>query len=805
MNGSYIDSSLSSEERADDLLSRMTLEEKIGQLQCYSAIHSAGKSVQEAFPHGVGQVSSLIATMLPTKEAVAAMVRGLQEEIMNASKHRIPALFHIEALTGTLITEATSFPSGIGQASTWNPALQKQMGAIVGKQTRAVGFRQVLAPVLDISRDSRFGRQGETYGEDPTLSSAMGVAYVKGVQNDGQLTNGVAATAKHFLAFQAGEGGIHSARTAVPERELREVYAKPFQAAIKEADLQAVMNSYASINGEAVIGSKNIQTKLLREELGFTGVTVSDYGSIGQLHTVHKVSETKEDAGQRAIEAGMDVELPINECYTQDFAERVKAGLLEEDIIDRAVRRTLIEKFKLGLFEDPFPFGEDAMKAAFDKKTADETSLQMARESCVLLKNNGVLPLQQVSKKIAVIGYHLNSVRSLFGGYSYMAMKESSVGVQVTMAGIEVEDGSPSSADSSTRQCYSGSIVNVEDYRVDQLVRDAYPGITSVLEELESAYPDVEIAYAYGYPYVGDDESGFEEALAVARDADVVLMSIGGRYGWNTASTTGEGIDSTQIGLPQCQEQFISRVAKLNKPMIAVHFDGRPVSSDAVDEHLDAVVEAWTPGEHGAKAIMEVLQGTYNPSGKLPVSVARNAGQIPVYYAHENGSSYDAAPSAGFNRYLDGERTPRYHFGYGLSYTTFEMKIVGVNRTNFHPLEKVALDVAVSNTGDRQGSEVVQLYVTDTMASMVRPVKELIGFQKIALEPRETKTITFEFQLSQLAFLDEGMQWKVEAGDIRLSVGRASDRPESEIRVTIMEDAYVQGAERGFFATTVVK
>lgn len=801
----YMNTMLAAEERAEDLMSRMSPEEKLGQIQCYSEIHALGKKVHDIFPHGVGQVSCLIATMYPDKESVAGMVRKLQSEIMEAGEHHIPAVFHIETLCGTLLPQATSFPSGIGQASTWNPKLQQEMGRTIGKQTKAAGFRQALAPVLDISRDPRFGRQGETYGEDPTLAAAMGTAYVKGIQNDGDLKDGAAATSKHFLAFQAGEGGIHSARTAVPPRELREVYAKPFQAAITEGGLQSVMNSYASLDGEPVVGSPNILTKLLREEMEFDGCTVSDYGSVGQLCTVHKICDSLESAGQCALEAGMDMELPINESYSENLLTRIRDGRMDENVLNTAVKHALVEKFRLGLFEDPYPEDEEGLKAAFTDEKAHEISRQTARESMILLKNDGILPLETKGKKIAVIGYHAASARSLFGGYSFMAMKESSVGVQMTMAGVEIDGDSPVAESNAERKCYPGSQVSLEDCRVENLVKECYPGIRSVLDELKQSCPEAEITYAYGYPYAGNDESHFDEALSAAEQADIVILTIGGRYGWNMASTTGEGIDAMDIHIPKCQEQFIQKLAALDKPAIGVHFDGRPVSSDAADQYLNALVEAWTPGEHGAEAIVDVLLGRYNPDGRLPVCVAREAGQIPVYYGHVNGSSYDCGPSAAFNDYVDGERRPRYYFGYGLSYTTFKINHLRTDRETAGPGDILTVKIDIENTGSRAGSEVVQMYVKDQCASMVRPVKELAGFQKVFLNPGEKKTVVFEYRISQSAFLDREMRWKIEAGTMEILLGTSAEDICQKTEIHIPGDGYVNGAKRGFCAVSYVE
>lgn len=793
------DRTLPPEKRAQDLLARMSPEEKLGQIQCYSAIHTGGRPLEEIFPHGVGEVSCLTAVMCPDKGSVAEMVRGLQRRIMEAGEHHIPAVFHIETLCGVLMPEAVSFPSGIGQAAAWNPELSRQAGEIIGRQARAAGFSQALSPVLDISRDPRFGRQGESCGEDPVLASVLGTACVRGLQNTGDFGETVAATAKHFLAFQAGEGGICTARSAVPERELLEVYAKPFQAAISEGNLRSIMNSYSSVNGEPVCGSKRLLTGLLRDRMGFGGFTVSDYCSVSQMHSVHHVCADEADAGRKALEAGIDCELPTDECYTEALLEQIQSGKLDVSVLDRAVLRVLTEKFRLGLFEHPYPVDESTLKEVFCDSKSREVSRRMAAESLVLLKNNGILPMDAGKKKIALIGCHADSARALFGGYSFIAMKENTLGVRMTMAGIETEDngGAP---DVSERNEYPGSSVVREDPRTDSLVRACCPGIKSLREALETACPDAQIRYAYGYPYAGDDETGFPEALRTAEEADIVILTLGGRYGWNVSSTMGEGIDAMDIGIPKCQEEFIRKAAGLGKPVIGIHFDGRPISSNAADIYLDALLEAWTPGEYGAEAIADILVGRENPGGKLPVCAARGSGQIPVYYAHENGSGFDTGKSAAFDDYVDGSRKPLYFFGHGLSYTTFRVSAPRVDRTAVKPGDVLHIETDVENTGDLAGSEVVQLYVKDCFASVSRPVMELAGFCKVYLKPGGKKTVTFEMRVDQTAFLDETMRWKVEAGEMKLMTAVSSDHICGETAFAITEDAYIDGAKRGFWA-----
>lgn len=791
----YLDPTLTPEERADDLLAQMDLEEKFGQLQCWAMLDGfMGKPVEKLHPHGVGQVSCLAVTMMQDRQAVAGLVRRCQEQILAVSPHHIPAIFHIETLTGPLVTDAASFPCGIGQASGWDPELQQQMGEEIGHQGRMLGFSQGLAPVLDLCRDPRFGRQGEGYGEDPTLASAMGTAYVRGLQHDRQMM----ATSKHFLGFMAGQGGIHGARTAIEDRELREIYAKPFQAAITDGQLDGVMNSYASINGEPVVGSRHLFRDLLRDEMQFQGITVSDYSSVGQLETIHHLSADKAESGRLALEAGLDQELPSAECYGEALRESLRRGDTDPALLDQAVRRILVAKFRLGLFEHPFP-AEDLSDGAYGVDQAAALSLRVAEESLVLLKNDGVLPLAPSGKKVAVIGYHANSARALFGGYHAMSMKESSVGVTISMAGISVDPDSPV-AFNAVNETYPGSRVCRENPKVEPLVRQCYPGIHSLLEALREECPDADFQYAEGYPYAGDDQSGFAQALELARQSDLVICTLGGHYGWNMAATSGEGIDSSDIGLPACQEEFLKQLAALHKPVVGVHFDGRPCSSDAADTVCNALVEAWAPGQRGGDAIARILLGKADPSGKLPCTVARDAGQIPVYYNHLNGSSYSLNNSIAFNSYVNEPHEPRYYFGHGLHYTRFAYRDLTLDKTELGPQEEAVVHLTVQNTGDRPGTEIVQLYAKDLQASVVRPALELVGFCRVSLQPGESKTVTFALPMSQLAFLDLAMRWKVESGKMQLLAGPSSKELPLSTEFSITGDAFVEGATRGFCA-----
>lgn len=793
----YLDTKLSPDERAEDLLGRMSLEEKMAQIVGYNTALWASEKLEEDYPDGAGGVSGSEMLMCHSPEEMAQFQRTMQKRLMALSKHQIPALFHFEGLCGLMVMSAASLPTGIGRAATWDPETEEKAGEIVGRQAGAVGIHQILAPVLDISRDPRFGRQGESYGEDPVLAAAMGTAYTNGVQKKQENGRKVDAVAKHFLGYQAGQGGIHAANADIPERILREIYAKPFQAAISKAGLKGIMPCYSSINGEPVTGSENILTGLLREEMGFEGTVVSDYGAVSEIFERHKVTESLAEAGRMALAAGMDMELPAKKSYNDELKERFASGKQGIEILNRAVKNILKEKFRLGLFENPYALDKEELNEAFYHAEDEKVVKKLARESLVLLKNDGILPIQKENRgKIAVIGPHADNIRSLFGGYTYLSMVEVWMGGQNTMAGWEDEDKN----DNKSAGRYPGSQIQKGNPACEENVRQRYPKCRTLLEALQEKISGYELTYTKGYPVAGNDCSGYEEALKNAKDADLVLVTLGGKYGTGTIATTGEGVDAAGINLPVCQEQFLEKLEELGKKVIGVHFDGRPLSSDAADRVCGALIEAWAPAEAGAEAIADVLVGEYNPSGKLPVTVARHAGQIPVYYNHLNGSSYDLGTKGGFKGYQDCPHEPRYYFGHGLSYTEFSYQDMKLLQKKVEPDGTVTVLVRVKNTGTRAGEEVVQLYVKDKNASMVRPAMELEGFQRIALEAGEEKCVKFELSVDQLAFLNRKNQWIVEQGEIEIMAGSSSDDIRLRDTFQIVKNAVIDGRQRQFWA-----
>lgn len=796
----YKNPSLSAEERTQDLLSRMTLEQKIDQLTCLVTIEPEIPDFKKYVPAGIGHVGAF--TTASCVEKIAEYVYQLQKFLTQETELGIPALIHCEASAGAQFTEADVFPSAIAQASTFEPELIGRMAEIIRRQMLEVGFRQALSPVVDIARDPRWGRVTETYGEDAALTSAMASAFVKGIQTD-DLREGIAATAKHYVGHGITEGGINMGRNMVSARDLKEIHCKPFQSAITEAGMRGVMCSYCSMNGEPVVASQTLLTDILRDEMGFEGIVVSDYVAVDRLVDPFCVTDSFEEAGKLAIKAGLDVEYPRPKGFTYAMKEAVAAGELSMEVIDRAVKRVLKLKFELGLFENPYP-NIEALKKTLHCKETETLNEELASKSFILLKNeHKLLPLSRNIKKIAVLGPHGDNVRSYFGTFSYPAALDMSLARE--------EDGQvfeePGLIVYDIEQSYVGQIREVSP-RIGKRIRREFPVVRSLYHALLEYLPDSQVVYAQGINCAGSDVAGMEEALRAAADADVVILTLGGKNGWGITSTVGEGVDSTDIDLPGRQEEFARRVYELHKKTVVLHFDGRPLSNAYVASHFDAILEVWQPGVMGGQALCKTLFGESNPGGRLPVTAARNAGQLPVYYGLPRGSGYVAAGHTGMirnkNGYINDTAYPLYYFGHGLSYTTFHYSDARIDRTKVTAKDVMNISVAVENTGDVAGDEVVQLYFTDQTASMVRPTMELAGFKRIFLKPGEKKEVTFQMRVSQMAFLNRDNQWVVEKGAVTFSLGASCADIRETLQAEVTESALVDERTRGFYAQTKV-
>lgn len=796
----YKDAGLPVAQRVEDLLTRLSFQQKIDQITCLVTIGEDIPDFRSLIPSGIGNVGAF--AVAKNTERIVEYSDRLQKYLVEETEFGIPALIHCEAVSGGQFTGADVYPSAISQASTWNPELVEEMADLIRKQMYAVGFRQALSPVLDISRDPRWGRLTETYGEDPTLASAIGSAFIRGIQGTDH-TKGIAAAAKHFVGHGVTEGALNMSRSMISPRDLEEVHCKPFQAAITEAGLMGVMSSYCSYNGEPVTCSKYLLTDLLRERLGFQGAVVSDYIAADRILDPYCVAETFEEAGIKAIEAGLDVEFPRPKCFTYSLEEAVREGRLDMEVIDRAVRRVLTIKFSLGLFEHPYP-DRGMLKTEFHTGRAKELNLNLAKQTITLLKNeNHALPISKSVKKIAVIGPHANLLRSYFSTFSYPAVLD--------MVSSREEDGQalpePGLIVYQVMQRFPGD-GRESSNKLELQLRHDFPESRSLYEAIRDALPDAQVEWSLGVNYLGNNLSGMEHALETAAQADIVILTLGGKNGWGVTSTVGEGIDSTDIDLPGRQEEFARAVYALGKKCVVVHFDGRPISNAFVTSHFDAILEAWQPGQYGGQALAEILFGDSNPSGHLPVTAARNAGQLPVYYSLPRGSGYIGAGHPGMivnpNGYINDTARPLYSFGHGLSYTTFFYEKMRLFSTELDPSGKLTADITVRNTGTMDGDEVVQLYVRDCVASVVRPDLELIGFKRVCVPAGESRTVRFCFPASQLAFLDLDMRWKVESGRFELLAGASSSDIRQQAEFAVTADRYIDGKTRSFYAAAEV-
>lgn len=788
----YQNKDLSAEERAADLLGKLSLDEKMAQVNCLF-LGRGGKYEENLIEYGIGEVSCL--EMRGDKlENALRIQRDVQTHIMRKSPHKIPAIFHMEGLCGLLVNGAACFPSNIMRGASFDPDLEYEIGKCIGDQASVAGISHVFAPVLDITRDARFGRMYESYGEDAVLASEMGTAYTKGLQQNSGRAMRVGGVAKHFLAFHKGSGGLHGSDVSIGERELQEVYAKPFEAAIRQGGLMGIMPCYNAINGEAASGSRKLLDNLLRKEMGFQGVVVADYSAIRCMVEANRLAGEPAEAGLRSMTAGIDVEQQNVYGFGAGLKELFETGKADIDILNNAVLRVLETKFRMGLFEHPFA-DETVANSVFTDAKGEELSRRSAREGIVLLKNDGILPLKGRYKKIAVIGYHGNTVRGMFGGYTNFSMYEGFLGDQNTMAGLATNG-------KEIVETYPGTFVKREDSCVnifEEAAKRVEPNAKTLTQAFQEAFRDSVISYAVGYDYAGNDESGFAEAIETAADADLIVLVLGGKCGTGALCSMGENINATSIGLPPAQEKFIALAATLKKPMIGVHFDGRPVSSDNADKYLNALVEGWNPSRYGAEAIVDILCGKYVPAGRLPVSIAYNAGQLPMYYGHPFNSSYHLNEFYKSLAYMDCPLTPRYPFGFGLSYTKFRYSSLAVNKACFRAGEDLIISAEIENIGETDGEEVVQLYYRDCIATVAQPNLSLMGFIRLPVGRGEKKRVTFYCNINQFAFLDESMRWKVEKGEIQLFVGPSSANLPLHTSITIEEDAFIRREDRAFY------
>ena len=747
---SYRDATLPVSKRVADLLGRMTLDEKLAQINsCWmrdlledSQSLSTGK-MQQLLLLGIGQITRAGGSTIFDPVSSARAVNTLQRYLVTGTRLGIPAIIHEECCAGYMALGATVFPQMIGLAGTFQPELAGKMTAAIRAQMRAVGAHQGLAPVLDVAREPRWGRLEETFGEDPTLVGQFGVAYVRGLQGESLKAGGVMATGKHFVGYSLSQSGMNCAPVHMGRRDLLEIYLSPFQAVIRDAGLHTIMNAYPELDGELVGASRAILTDLLRGELGFTGLVVSDYEAILMIHNYHRVAEDLSSAAVMALNAGIDVELPNPAGYHTPLKQAIEAGQVSMDLVDAAVSRHLQKKFELGLFENPY-VDEGRVLEVFETPEQRQLARQIADQSMILLANDGTLPLNRSIRKLAVIGPNADSSRSLLGAYSYTAQLEYFLSIAPTDSPLAGFD--PVALAS-------------------QVVK-----IPTILQTIRAAAPQADVRYARGCDNLDPDPSGFDEAVRVAHDSDVVILVLGDRSGLKPDCTTGETRDSADLRLPGAQNELAQAVFATGKPVVVVLVNGRPLAIPELAVKASAILEAWLPGEEGAASVAAVLFGQVNPGGRLPVTFPRHVGQVPLFYNQK--------PSGGKSNwywdYVNVERSPLYPFGHGLSYTTFEYTGFGLSTRQATAGGSVDVSLDVRNTGARPGDEVVQLYTCDEYGCVPRPVKELKGFARLTLQSGETRHLTFHLPVDQLAFYDETLKLVVETGTIKVMVGASS-------------------------------
>lgn len=788
----YRDTGLSIEHRIDDLLGRMTLTEKLAQLGCVwstqlvradpsdpsGASAFSVEAATELMSNGTGQVTRIAASTGLRPAGLAELHNDIQRFLVEQTRLGIPAVIHEEAVAGFCARDATQFPQAIGLAATWDTQLMGEVAEQIRAEMMAVGARHALSPVLDIARDPRWGRVEETYGEDPVLAGALGTEYVRGLQGS-DLREGVVATGKHFVAYGLSDGGRNHAPVHVGSRELREVFAEPFAAAIRDARLESIMNSYSSVDGLAPAGSSALLTELLRDELGFNGTVVADYFAVDLLRTHHRVAPTKGVAAAKALLAGMDQELPSLDCYAE-LPPLVEAGVVPEAVVDLSVRRVLRHKFALGLFEEPFVDAEAASEV-FGTTASRALARRAAVESLVLLDDvDALVPLDPSAlSAIAVIGPAADDPRLLEGDYHYPAHLEIIYGDASAPADVGTAPDNAPVDDAAGNTATGGATAGSGGADLLPRAGGAFapgpylPDIVTPLAGVRAAMldTDITVVHAPGCEVSGDDRSGFGPATRAAADADVAIVCLGGRSGLLPSATVGESRDATDLGLTGVQLELLREVAATGTPTIAVVISGRVHTLAEVEDAADATLLAWIPGIEGGTALADVLFGTVAPCGRLPVSLPRHVGQLPVHYNQRAGG----AVSQFWGDYTDSPTTPLHPFGFGLSTTTFAYDALQVSGGS--TTDPTTIEVRITNTGKRAGTEVVQCYATDEVASVARPERQLVGFTRVELEPGATASVRFEVHPSRLAFYDESFDFVCEPGTFRFEVGGFAGSP----------------------------
>lgn len=718
----YLDKNASIDDRVEDLLSQMTLQEKILQLQ-NRGLGNPNDYNNVFGGHSIGTVHE----MNKTAEECEVLIDSLNS-YMSRTRLGIPAITCVEGIQGILQNGCTSFPHALAQGSTFNPDLIYQMSEACASEARAIGLRQVLSPVLDIARELRWGRIEETYGEDPFLISEMATAFVNGYQD-----NGVGCMPKHFVAHGSPTGGLNCASVAGGPIELRNLYLYPFKKVIKNTNPVAIMSCYSAYDGVPVSGSRHYMTDILRGELGFDGFVYSDWGSVERLNTFHHAVSTNEEAARKSLIAGID--LDIDDAY-KTLEKQVEQGTIEMEYIDNAVRRILKAKFRLGLFDPSADDKKYSMTLVHNSEHVD-LAKKIADESAILLENNGILPLDTKKyKSIAVIGP--NADFPVMGDYSWVNGEEKS-------------------------------------------------GVT-LLEGLKNKFgKNVELNYASGCDWWSQDDSKITEAINAAENSDIIIAAVGTRSTYlgraPKKSTAGEGFDLSSLELPGQQLKLLKELKKLGKPLIVVFISGKPLVMDWVKDNADAFIVQWYGGEQQGNALADILLGNVNPSGRLNVSFPRSTGNTPCYYnyyptdrewASDHGGSLD--DPAG--RYVFERPYALWSFGSGLSYTDFSYSNASIS----HDDDAIHISLDVTNSGQRDGKEVVQVYLSDPVSSVLTPVKQLKAFKKVSIPANTTVNVSLDIPIEELQIYNADGEYVIEPGEFIFEIGRSSDDIKQQLK-----------------------
>jgi beta-glucosidase len=718
-------SAITLDKKVEILLKKMTLEEKVGQLNQYNGFWDVtGPTPKEgqAAKKYEDLKKGLVGSMLNVKGVKD--VKALQKIAVEQTRLGIPLIFGFDVIHGY----TTISPIPLAESASWDLDAIRRSAEMAADEASSVGINWTFAPMVDVSRDARWGRVMEGAGEDPYLGSRIAEARVKGFQGDLSSNKNILACAKHFAGYAFSESGRDYNTVDVGESTLQNVVFPPFKAAL-DAGVRTFMNSFNELDGIPATGNHYLQRQILKGDWKFQGFVVSDWGSIQEMKA-HGFAKDDKHAAELAINAGSDMDMESS-AYVDYLVQLVREGKVKESTVDDATRRVLKVKFELGLFDNPYKYCDEARElSTVGKPEFQKEVLDMAKKSIVLLKNNNdVLPLKKTGQKIALIGALANDKTSPLGSWRIAAADNTAV---------------------------------------------------SVLEGLQ-AYKDNQLTYAKGADVVlgspkfafetkinTTDKSGFEEALTVAKNADVVVLVLG-EYGLQS----GEGRSRTDLGLPGVQQELLEAVYKVNPNIVLVLNNGRPLVIPWADAHIPAIVEAWQLGTQSGNAIAQILYGDYNPSGKLPMTFPRNIAQVPIYYNHKNtGRPVMNEPESVFwSHYIDEKNTPLYPFGYGLSYSKFDYSDLKLSSQSFVKSGKIEVSVSVKNTGKVAGKEVVQLYIRDLIASITRPVLELKGFEIIELQPNETKKVTFTINEKTIEFFTANSKWEAEAGDFKVFVG----------------------------------